>query len=63
MDLENIMLKQVNQTDKHKCHMILLIHGINKTNDYANKKQNQTHKHREQTDGGQRGRWEDTQNG
>ena len=28
MDLENITLSEVSQTEKDKCHMILLIHGI-----------------------------------
>ena len=28
MDLEGIMLSEINQTEKDKCHMILLITGI-----------------------------------
>ena len=52
MDLEIIILNEVSQKEKFKCHMISLIHGItNMTQMNLSMKQEQTHRHREQTCG------------
>ena len=49
MDLETIILREVSQTEKEKCHMILLISGILKKwlQMYLFTKQKQTHRLRE----------------
>ena len=48
MDLEDIMLSTVIQTEKDKHHMITLMWNLkNKTNKQMNKKQNQSYKYRE----------------
>ena len=49
MDLETIILREVSQTEKEKCHMILLICGILKKwlQMYLFTKQKQTHRLRE----------------
>ena len=57
MDLEDIILSAVSQTEKNKYYMILLICRIQKRiqmNLYT--KQKQTHRHRKQTYGYQRGK-------
>ena len=51
MDLEDIMLSEIHQTEKDRYHMISLICGIYKTKQMNNL----THKYREQNDGCQRG--------
>ena len=61
MDIEIIILSEVSQTEKDKYHMISLICGILKKMIQMNKtllftKQKQTHRHRKQTYGYQRGK-------
>ena len=48
-----ILLSEINQTEEDK-YMISVIYGIKKIHQLTNKKQNQTYKYREQTDGSQR---------
>ena len=67
--LDGITLSEIIQTEKDKYHTISLTRGIEKTNKQTkkkrrHKKQNQTNKYREQTDGCQRGEgWRRGQNG
>ena len=57
MDLENIILGEVSQTEKDKYYMIPLICGIQKIIQISlYTKQKQTHRHRKQTYGYQRGK-------
>ena len=58
MDLEIITLSEVSHRDKDKYHMISLICGILKKKIQMNlfTKQKQTHRHRKQTQGYQRGK-------
>ena len=59
MDLEMIVLSEIRQTEKDKYHMISLICGIQKIVQVNLLiKEKQTHKHRKQTYGYQRGRVE-----
>ena len=59
MDLEIIILSEVSQTEKDKYYMISLICGIYKiTQMNLFTKQKQTHRHRKQTYGYQRGKGE-----
>ena len=56
MDLENIILGEVSQTEKDKYYMIPLICGIQKIIQISlYTKQKQTHRHRKQTSGYQWG--------
>ena len=59
MNLEIITLSEVSQTKKDKYHMIQLIYGIKKKKVQINlfPKQKETHRHRKQTYGYQRGKW------
>ena len=57
MDLEMIILSQVSQTDKDKYHMIsLIVEYKNMIQMNLFTKQKQTHRHRKQTYGYQRGK-------
>ena len=56
MDLEIIILSEVSQTERDKYHMILLICGILKNDTNELTKQKETHSHRKQTYGYQRGK-------
>ena len=57
MDLEIITISEVNQTEKHKYHMVLFIRGVeNMIQMNLSLKQKQNHRHREQTHGCQEGR-------
>ena len=60
MDLEIIILSEVSQAEKDKYHMISLIYGILKKKKKIQlnlfTKQKQTHRHRKQTYGYQRGK-------
>jgi len=57
MDLEIITISEVNQTEKHKYHMVLFIRGVeNMIQMNLSLKQKQNHKHTEQTHGCQEGR-------
>ena len=56
MDLEIITLSEVSQKEENKYHMISLICGIsNMTQTNLSTKQKQTHRHREQIHGCQKG--------
>ena len=52
MNLENIVLNEVSQTEKDKCYVISLICEIYLMNLFT--KEKQTHRHRKQTYGYQR---------
>ena len=53
MDLKGIMLNEISQTEKGKCHLITYMWNLkNKTNEQI--KQNKTHRYREQIGGYQR---------
>ena len=58
MDLEIIILSEVSQTEKDKYHLISLIYVESKIMIQMNllPKQKQTHRHRKQTYGYQRGK-------
>ena len=56
MDLEIIILNEISQKEKDKYHMISLICGIKKIQMNLFTKQKQTHRHRKQTYGYQRGK-------
>ena len=63
MDLESIMLSEISQSQKDKCHMISYMWNLrNKTNNQRGKKERQTKEqtlnYRDQTNGYQR-RWGD----
>ena len=49
------VLSEVRQTQKDKCHVVSLICGIQKHKINEQTSQKQMHRHREQTEGGQRG--------
>ena len=55
MDLEIIILSEVSQREEDKYHMISLTYGILKNDINELTKQKETHRHREQTYGYQRG--------
>ena len=56
-DLEIIIISEVSQKEKDKYHMISLIYGIyNMIQVNLSTKQKQTHRHRKQTYGYQRGK-------
>ena len=59
MDLEEIVLSEVSQTEKGKYHRLSLICRIYKKTIHMNllSKQKQTHRQRKQTCGYQRGKW------
>ena len=60
VDLEGILLSDISQTEKDKCHIISLTCGIYKTKLTSKAEQKQTHRYREYFDGFQiRGDWKD----
>ena len=57
MEFKGIMLSEISQTEKDKYYMISLMYGIEKIIQMnLCTKQKQTHKHRKQTYGYQRGK-------
>lgn len=57
MQLEILILNEVSQKEKNKCYMISLLWGIeNRTQMNLSIKQKQTHRHRKQANGYQKGK-------